>query len=78
MELVQRFDIVSPRSLITVPEVPPTSQKAHDLKLTDALEQYKHLFDGLGCLPGKYKIKLKPETVPVSIIHPPPKEPVAI
>lgn len=40
------------------------------------LEQYGDVFTGLGCLPGKYKIKLRENSVPV--VHAPRKLPFSI
>ncbi|XP_048751787.2 uncharacterized protein K02A2.6-like [Ostrea edulis] len=38
--------------------------------------QYAELFEGLGCLPGKYSIKLDPSVTPT--IHPPRKVPISL
>lgn len=40
------------------------------------LKEYEHLFTGLGCLPGRHRIKLDPEVRPV--IHAPRRIPVAL
>ena len=76
MELVKRVDEISPKSLITVPEVQSTFNEASVITTEKVFEQYKDLFEGLGCLPGEHKIKLKTDAVPV--IHPPRKVPVAL
>lgn len=64
MELEQRVDKVYPKPLIAVPKVPHTFQDTRGFKPEDIFEQYKGLFDGLGCLPNEHKIKylLQPVT----------------
>ena len=76
VELVKRVDEISPKSLITVPEVQSTFNDASVITTEKVFEQYKDLFEGLGFLPGEHKIKLKTDAVPV--IHPPQKVPVAL
>ena len=76
MELVKRVDEISSKSLITVPEVQNTFNDDSVMTTEKMFEQYKDLFEGLGCLPGEHKIKLKTNAVPV--IHPPRKVPVAL
>ena len=44
-----------------------------DLQLSD---KYESLFDDIGCLQGKYKIKIDPNVAPV--IHPPRRVPFAL
>ena len=58
MELVKRVDEISPKSLITVPEVQSTFNEASVITTEKVFEQYKDLLEGLGCLPGEHKIKL--------------------
>ena len=45
-------------------------------KLIDIKNDYPELCEGLGCLPGKYSIKLQQGANPV--IHPPRKVPIAL
>lgn len=42
----------------------------------DILLQYSDHFHGLGCLPGKHKIRIDPTVVPV--VYPPRKVPVSL
>ncbi|KFM78222.1 Retrovirus-related Pol polyprotein from transposon 17.6, partial [Stegodyphus mimosarum] len=51
-------------------------QKVMSVNTEDLLEEYKDVFEGLGCLNGEYKIQLKQDVTPV--IHPPRKIPIAI
>ena len=67
MELVKRVDEISTKSAIPNPEVQNTYNDASAITTENVFEQCKDLFEGLGCLPGEHKIKLKMDAVPVAI-----------
>lgn len=65
--VVQKIDTVGS---LTRPSVPMLGT------IESVLEENKSVFSGLGCMPGKYKITLEENCVPV--IHPPRRIPVAM
>lgn len=50
--------------------------QVNEFKIDKLIENYKDVFDGLGCSKEKYTIKLNKNAIP--IIHPPRKVPFAI
>ena len=55
----------------TVQEVHVNSPKVDKLKT-----KYKHVFEGIGCMPGKQSLRVNPDVSPV--VHAPRRVPVAL
>ncbi|KAK3101540.1 hypothetical protein FSP39_004320 [Pinctada imbricata] len=69
LNLVQRIHAIKSDTCSTEPVLQSLSDIYPD-------SDYSDLFQGLGCLPGKYSIKLDPNVTPV--IHPPRKIPISL
>ncbi|KAK3107438.1 hypothetical protein FSP39_014641 [Pinctada imbricata] len=69
LNLVQRIHAIKSDTCSTEPVLQSLSDIYPD-------SDYSDLFQGLGCLPGKYSIKLGPNVTPV--IHPPRKIPISL